>query len=158
MEHTLMENDILIIEKISLLFSQPKQGDIVVFVEDEIVTDSYWTKIRVLYEDMAAKLTKNVQRTRLVKRVIGIPGDVVNIVDGYVYVNDKQLDEPYIEDLTFAKVVDYPITVAEGHYFVLGDNRDVSRDSRHFGVINEDQIEGLAVLRVAPLNHIGLID
>ncbi len=158
MEHTLHENDVLIIEKISYYFDTPKFGDIVVFVEDEAVTESYFKRISVLYQDIISKFTRENLRTRLVKRVIGVPGDEINIEDGRVMVNGEVIDEPYIEDLTFAKVLDYPVVVPEGYYFLLGDNRDVSRDSRHFGVIAEAHIEGKAVFRLSPFSQIGTIE
>lgn len=155
METTLMENDVLVIEKLSMTFEAPKQGDIVVFVENEYVTDNYLIKIRVLYEDILAKFTGNSKRMRLVKRVIGIPGDSIDIKDGYVYVNGDKVEEPYTKDLTFPSIIQYPITLSEGDYFLLGDNRDVSRDSRHFGLVSLRQIEGKALFRIAPLNKIG---
>ncbi|MDF1617164.1 signal peptidase I [Petrocella sp. FN5] len=155
METTLMENDVLVIEKISMIFEAPKQGDIVVFVENEYVTDNFFKKINVLYEDMIAKFTGNSKRMRLVKRVVGIPGDSIDIKDGYVYVNGALLDESYTEDLTFPSIIQYPLTLSEGYYFLLGDNRDVSRDSRHFGLVSARQIEGKALFRIAPLKKIG---
>ena len=157
MEMTLMENDVLVIEKLTMMFEAPKQGDIVVFVENEYVTDDYLIKIKVLYEDMLAKFTGNSKRMRLVKRVIGTPGDLVDIKDGYVYVNGDKLEETYTEDLTFPSMIQYPITLSEDDYFLLGDNRDVSRDSRHFGLVSLRQIEGKAIFRIAPLNKIGSV-
>jgi signal peptidase I len=155
METTLMENDVLVIEKLSMIFEAPKQGDIVVFVENEYVTDDYLMKIKVLYEDMLSKFTGKSKRMRLVKRVVGVPGDSIDIKDGYVYVNNTKLEEAYTEDLTFPSIIQYPITLTDGYYFLLGDNRDVSRDSRHFGLVSLRQIEGKALIRVAPLNKIG---
>lgn len=158
MESTLIEGDILIVEKLSILFKAPDRGDIVVFVEDEAVAKNYLTKVRVLFNDMANKISRKPQRERLVKRVIGLPGDVINIDDGNVYVNGAKLNEDYVEDLTFAKVLEYPYTVRENHYFVLGDNRDVSKDSRHFGDIPLENFEGLAVFRISPLPHFGFVN
>lgn len=158
MEHTLNENDVLIIEKLSYQFAKPSQGDIVVFVEKEAVSESFFTKVSVLYEDMFGKIVGEVPRPRLVKRIIGLPGDIINIEDGHVYVNEVKLEETYVEDLTFAKVLDYPHTVAEGHYFVLGDNRDVSKDSRHFGDVPIVNIEGKAVFRLSPFSVFGLVN
>lgn len=157
MEHTLNENDVLIIEKMSYNFNEPKQGDIIVFVEEEAVAENFLTKLSVLYQDMFKKLTGQVPRPRLVKRVIGLPGDVINIEDGHVYVNDVKLDEDYVDDLTFAKILDYPHTVPAEHYFVLGDNRDVSKDSRHFGDVPMNNIEGKAVFRLSPFSVFGLV-
>lgn len=157
MEHTLHENDVLIIEKISYLFNSPKSGDIIVFVEDEPVAVNYLKKLSVLFQDIAGKISRTPVRTRLVKRVIGVPGDLVMIEDGQVYVNGQQLEESYVEDPTYVKVVEYPMTVLEGQYFVMGDNRDVSKDSRHFGLIEATHIEGKAVFRLAPFNVIGTV-
>lgn len=158
MEHTLNERDVLIVEKLTVLFREPQHGDIVVFVEDETVADSFLTKVSVLYDDMLNKIRGKDQRERLVKRVIGIPGDEINIEDGFVYVNGEKQDEAYVEDLTFAKVLDYPYTVREGHYFVMGDNRDVSKDSRHFGDVHSDHIEGRAMFRISPLSSFGIVN
>lgn len=158
MEHTLHENDVLIIEKVSYLFSSPQKEDIIVFVEEEAVAASYLKKLTVLFQDIGGKFLRQPVRTRLVKRVIGVPGDTIMIMDGHVYVNDLQLEEAYVEDPTYVKVIDYPITVPDGFYFVLGDNRDVSKDSRHFGLIEETHIEGKAIFRLAPFSKIGLIE
>lgn len=158
MEHTLMEGDVLVIEKVTLLFNPPEFGDIIVFVENEPVAQNYFKKLGVLYQDMLGKLTRVASRTRLVKRVIGVPGDIIDIKDGRVYVNDKLLQEAYVEDLTFAKVLNYPVTVPDNAYFVMGDNRDVSRDSRHFGMISLDHIEGKAIFRLSPFKNFGQLE
>lgn len=158
MEHTLHEGDVLIIDKLSYLLSSPKAGDILVFVEDEAVTAHYLKRLQVLYQDIIAKFSGNPVRTRLVKRVIGVPGDVIVIEDGKLFVNDVLQEEAYVEDQTFAKVIEYPIEVPEDHYFVLGDNRDVSKDSRHFGLVSENSIEGKAFFRLSPLTVFGTIE
>jgi len=93
----------------------------------------------------------------LVKRVIGIPGDEVNIKDGYVYINGEKLKEPYVKGETFSGEINFPIKVPDNKLFVLGDNRPVSKDSRAFGLINSDQVEGKAIFRVFPFNKIGAI-
>lgn len=157
MEHTLHQGDVLIIDKVSYFFGSPKTGDVVVFVEDEAVTENYFKRLKVLFQDIASKFTGEPYRTRLVKRVIGFPGDEIRIEEGDVYINGVLFEEAYVEDLTFAKVIEYPLVVAENHYFVLGDNRNVSKDSRHFGVIPENHIEGKAIFRLSPFNVIGPI-
>lgn len=155
MEHTLHEGDVLIIEKFSYIAHTPKFGDIVVFVEDEAVAENYGKKLTVLFQDIVSKFTGNTSRTRLVKRVIGLPGDEVLIEDGQVMVNGVVLEEAYVGDATYAKTLTYPFVVPEGSYFVLGDNRDVSKDSRHFGVIPMTHIEGKAVFRLLPFRKFG---
>ena len=79
-----------------------------------------------------------------VKRIIALEGDTVRISDGSVYVNDRLLDEPYIVGETWeqAGAVRYPLTLQKGKIFVMGDNREISMDSRSFGVIGRGQIKG----------------
>lgn len=158
MEHTLFQGDVLIIDKASYFFGRPKAGDVIVFVEDEAVTENYIKRLKVLFQDISAKFTGEPYRTRLVKRIIGVPGDEILIEDGDLFINGTLFEEAYVEDLTFARVIEYPLVVPEGNYFVLGDNRNVSKDSRHFGVIPENHIEGKAIFRLSPLNAFGVIN
>lgn len=92
------------------------------------------------------------------KRIIGMPGDRINIdKKGSVYVNDELLEEPYLEKSSLGKCeLDFPYQVPEGMYFVLGDNRAVSLDSRikSIGCVQNEQIVGKAVIRVWPLTKI----
>ncbi|MCD7919610.1 MAG: signal peptidase I [Clostridiales bacterium] len=101
------------------------------------------------------------QNKLLLKRVIAGPGDIVNIdEDGNVYVNDELLDEPYVTEKSLGETdLTYPYQVPESRYFVMGDNRATSIDSRSsaIGSIEEDQIVGKVILRIWPLNHLSLI-
>ncbi|GIW62977.1 MAG: signal peptidase I [Patescibacteria group bacterium] len=103
------------------------------------------------------------EKTMLIKRVIGLPGDEILIQDGYVYLNGKKLVEPYIESYTnldnsSAVIEGVPYKVPVGSVFVMGDNRLNSQDSRYFGAIKINVIEGKVVFRYFPLNKIGFID
>ncbi len=82
--------------------------------------------------------------TNFVKRVIGLPGDTVEIRDGYVFINGEKYDEPYIlDEYRRGKLNSFsPYTVPEGHYFVLGDHRNNSNDSRSQGAVSRDMIIG----------------
>ncbi|MCD8160466.1 MAG: signal peptidase I [Clostridiales bacterium] len=101
------------------------------------------------------------QNKLLLKRVIAGPGDVVDIdEDGSVYVNDVLLDEPYVTEKALGETDrDYPYQVPEGRYFVMGDNRTTSIDSRStaIGCIETDQILGKVILRIWPLEQISIL-
>ncbi len=101
------------------------------------------------------------QNKLLLKRVIAGPGDVVDIdEEGSVYVNDVLLDEPYVTEKALGETDrDYPYQVPEGRYFVMGDNRTTSIDSRStaIGCIETDQILGKVILRIWPLEQISIL-
>jgi signal peptidase I len=91
----------------------------------------------------------------LIKRVIGLPGDTIEFSAGQVLINGKILDEPYLHDVpTNCSVVCGPLTLGPDQYFMLGDNRLNSLDSRSFGPIPSDQVVGRVVLRYWPLNQV----
>lgn len=131
MEPNLHNNQRLIIEKVSYHFHPPRRGDIVVI------------KLPSRHSDP------------LIKRVVGLPGETIEIRDGYVYINGKILVEPYLEQLTFGNVS--PHVIAPEHVFVLGDNRGASNDSRSFGEVKISYIVGRAWFRYWPLDEIGFL-
>lgn len=157
MENTLYNKQQIIIDKISYSFSEPKKGDIVVFLDDNIEKRDIVDDIKIFMEDL--KLIKNDGKinNRLVKRVIGIPGDEIDIKNGFVYVNGEKLSETYVKGETLSNDLKFPIEVEENKLFVLGDNRTVSLDSRVFGCINYNQVEGKVVLRVFPFSEAGKV-
>lgn len=95
----------------------------------------------------------------LVKRIIGFSGDHIKYVDGDLYINNELVEENFITDVT----LDFDITqlgfnvVPDGYYFVMGDNRDNSTDSRTIGFIKEEDIQGTVSLRIYPLNEISFV-
>ena len=93
------------------------------------------------------------KKDRLIKRVIGLPGETVEIKDNTLYINGEEVSD-YKDDV---KTADYELNVVipEGYYFVLGDNRGVSADSRMIGLISEDDLKGTICFRLFPLMKIG---
>lgn len=125
MENTIMTNDRILALRTSYWFSSPERGEIVVFrYPDDPSGD-----------------------TLFVKRVIGVGGDTVEVRNGEVLVNGEALDEPYIREQTLGNFG--PYTVPEGYYFMMGDNRNQSLDSRYWNntYVAEDAILGKVVLR-----------
>lgn len=156
MENTLYSDEKLIVDKVSYNFTTPKRGDIIIFFDNDekgnILEEGYE------YLKEIASISYNTDtRTRLVKRVIGIPGDEIDIRDGYVYLNGSILEELYVKGETYSRDKEFPIKVEEDTVFVLGDNREVSKDSRNFGLVNINQIEGKAIFRISPFNRFGFI-
>lgn len=159
MENTLFEDQHLIVNKLSYNFNEPKSGDIIIFQK--------YKKMGTLIDDIKNSVVnivslfdkeKNSEKNEyLVKRVIGVEGDEVDIIDGSVYINRIKLEESYANGVTEAKVIELPVIVGENEVFVLGDNRGVSLDSRSFGLINLNQVAGKVLFRIYPFNLIGKI-
>lgn len=142
MEPSFYGGDYIIVSKISYKIADPKRGDVIIFKSD----------IPINNEDPSGN------KKILIKRVIGLPGDIINIQDNEVNVNGKVLNEPYINDGgTPGYVKDY--TVPKGEYFVMGDNRTVSVDSRRseVGPVDRNRIVGKAIVRLYPFNSIEII-
>ncbi|NLK87006.1 MAG: signal peptidase I [Clostridiaceae bacterium] len=156
MQNTLTEGQHLFVEKLSFAFGDPSKGDIIVFLEDKY-PENYFDRVRVYLTDVSEifKPVWSKTNVRLVKRVIATAGDEVDIRDGKVYINGKELMEPYVRGETYQREQSFPIKLKDGEFFVLGDNREVSKDSRTFGTIDRRQIEGKAVFRFWPLDKFG---
>ena len=136
MQDTLNPNDYIIMYRRAYSGDkEPKRGDIVIF-KSELQDENGKNKL-------------------LIKRVIGLPGDKITINGGKVYINDKEYDESYLKDgYTTGSVNNFK--VPKGEYFVMGDNRVVSIDSRYseVGCVKKDAIKGRAVLRLFPFTKI----
>jgi len=155
MEDTLHEGQRLIIYKLGYFFYPPQRGDIIVFqYQKGLVRD-----IPILKNlEFLNRVLPTVTEIDYIKRVIGLPGDKIDIEDGKVYVNDKELIEPYAKGLTHKQILEFPLIVPENSVFVLGDNRENSRDSRAIGFIDYGRIKGKAILRIWPLKDFGIIN
>ena len=158
MQDTLMEGQHLLVEKLSYLFHEPSRGDIIVFIEEEYPAN-YLEKVEIFLKDVSEifKPVESKTNIRLVKRVIGVGGDEIDIREGCVYLNGELLEETYVKGVTYPRDLQFPMTVPEGKYLVFGDNREVSKDSRTFGFIERSQIEGKVVFRFWPIDHFGVL-
>lgn len=157
MMDTLVDSDRVILNKISLTFNEPEPGDVVVIE----IEPPYFEVLKFLNDSKLAKrLLPTMTGADYIKRVIAVEGDTVDIKDGYVYVNGEIIDEAYIkeEGITRQMITAMPYTVEEDKFFVMGDNRGASKDSRTIGTINLEQIIGKAGYRIWPLHRIGNID
>ena len=132
---TLEVGDRVLVSKLIYLFSGPQRGDIVVF------QSYYW----------------DAEGVDLVKRVVGVPGDNVKVVRGSLYVNGERWEEAYLNYELPDESAYGPITVPEGHVFVMGDNRADSADSRYIGPVSLDYLVGKAFVRLWPLDQMGFL-
>jgi signal peptidase I len=138
METTFFNADYIITDKLTYRFNEPKRGDVIVF-----------------------QYPKD-HSTDFIKRVIGVPGDKVKVSQGHVFVNDKELDEPYVHgEVTIGDPAFLPdnqeITVPAGEFFALGDNREHSLDSRNWGYVKKSEILGRVLVRYWPPNELGIL-
>lgn len=183
---TLFHNDRLIVTKLGY---EPKQGDIVILDSNYNNREEYFSKlaksegkddlsdISKFFKTISLQMShnENLEKVYYVKRVIATEGQTVDIRDGKVYVDDKQLDETYLDWIVdnteytdshytgetheLNPGVQFPFTVDEGCVFVMGDNRDHSLDSRssRLGEVKTEAVLGKAQLRVYPFNLMGKV-
>jgi signal peptidase I len=133
MENTFHTNEFLIIDEISYRFEDPKRGDVIVF-----------------------RYPKDPSKY-FIKRIIGLPGESIDIQGDTVVITSKEgavstLEEPYIKSM--ARNTSLTETLGDREYFVMGDNRDASSDSRVWGVLNREKIVGRALMRLFPFSEI----
>ena len=169
---TLEENQRLILNRLGRTFKQmPKRGDIITF---EAPTVTYRTEEDTdisnpvaIYEDEERNIFESfsynvleIGKTSYIKRVIGLPGDHVQIKNGKVYINEEELEEDYLQPGIItddAEGIFYDIIVPENTVFAMGDNRNSSVDCRAFGCIPLEKIEVKVLIRFWPLNEFGKI-
>ncbi len=135
MESTLQHKDNLLVEKVSYRFTDPDRFDVVVFYPHGRDHEEYY-----------------------IKRVIGLPGETIQIIGEDIYINGEILEEDYGKDpITYAGIASEPLTLGEDEYFLVGDNRTVSEDSRYanIGPVAREKIAGKAILRIYPFSKFG---
>lgn len=137
MLNTLKNEDNLMVEKLSYRFGDPERFDIIVFYPYGRDDKRYF-----------------------VKRIIGLPGETIQIVGDKIFIDGELLEEDYGKDpITNSGIAAEPLKLADDEYFVLGDNREISLDSRYseVGPVKRDLIEGKVALRIYPFNSIGVV-
>jgi signal peptidase I len=133
MEPNFYTGQFIVVNRLAYWFTEPTRGDVIVFHNPEDPAHEF------------------------IKRVIGLPGDTIRIQNGEVYINGKVLSEPYIKSACANHRCDSTWTLDATHYFVLGDNRNQSRDGHNFGPLDRSLIVGLAWARYWPPTAWGLI-
>jgi len=131
MEQSFQNNDYLITEKISYELRAPKRGEVIIFHPPDNPSVNY------------------------IKRIVGLPGDTVEIKNGSVYINNSKLSEPYLksnEETLSSQKNTYSMTLKDDEYFVFGDNRNHSRDSREIGAVPKSNIVSRVWFRLLPVN------
>lgn len=128
MNNTLLDGQIVILNKITYRFNDVNRFDIVVIKNSE-------------------------DNDKIIKRVIGLPNEKIRYTDNKLYINDKLIET----NLSFKETQDFEYETKNGEYFVLGDNRVVSKDSRILGNFKKDDIVGKVSIRIYPLDRIGSI-
>lgn len=139
MEETFRQYDYLLIDRLSYRFEEPQRGDVIVF-----------------------RLPQEKSRD-LIKRIIGLPGDTITLTDGSITLINAEhpsgivLAEPYLSPENLGGTSNLTVTLGQEQYFVLGDNRRVSADSRVWGTLPRGDIIGRVLLRLYPFSHVDLL-
>lgn len=157
MKPTLIEGDRIFVERYSRFYKTPERGDIMVFYPPFVeLKNTPWK----LFSRLTGFFCKDIA---YIKRVIGMPGDKLEVkIDeegkGTVYINDKPLEEPYVRSVyDYSTCTDAmycgPFTIPEGEYFMMGDNRGNSQDSRYWGTLPQDRFVGRAIFLFWPFTR-----
>jgi signal peptidase I len=157
MENTLQEGDRVFVSKLSYKLGEPRRGDVVVFVSPNAPeTREDRGAIGNFFRSLREGLGLATPELDLIKRIVGVSGDSVEIRDGLLHVNGEAVSEPYMKEQ--GVMADFsPVEVGDDEIFVMGDNRANSQDSRFFGTVEETAIVGRAFVKVWPAGRFGLL-
>ncbi|MFH1103971.1 MAG: signal peptidase I [Actinomycetota bacterium] len=154
MHDTLVEGDRVMVNKLAYRFGEPHRGDIIVFDSPLVTHDQSESFLGRVVRNVGEALGLSTPESALIKRVIALGGETIEIRGNRIYIDGVALDEPYL-----TRPVDMdpfgPLTIPEGFVFVMGDNRNQSEDGRVFGPIPESDIIGRAFVRVWPPSRWG---
>jgi signal peptidase I len=162
MEPTLEDGQRVLVDRLSYRFGEPDRGDIVVFKppagadnEANICGSSTYNEGR----QACPQPTDDRSDTNFIKRIVGVPGDRLKVMGGQVFIDGKAQDESFARLDDSCGICNLPqeITIPEGHYFMMGDNRGASADSREWGPIPEKWMIGKAFVTYWPPDEIGTL-
>jgi len=146
METTLNIDDRILVNKLAFRFDDPHRGDVIVFDSGERRDESILESLR---RNVGEAIGLSSPESDFIKRVIGLPGEVLEIRDNQVFIDGVAIAEPYVKVGTV--MADFgPVVVEADHYFMMGDNRNLSSDSRFIGAISRDRLVGRAFALVWP--------
>jgi len=156
MESTLKVGDRVLVSRLSYRLHDPRRGDVVVFTSPfENGTDDRGLPIRVVHAILESVGLRQPSTEDFIKRVVALPGETVEGREGKIFINGRELVEPYLSEETVPGFA--PKEVPKGKLWVMGDNRNQSQDGRVFGPIDEDKVIGRAILRIWPVPRIGFL-
>ena len=135
MSPTLEADDMCLVDRVAYSVGDPRRFDIVLFEREDTGQFN-------------------------IKRVIGLPGETVQIMNGMVYINGEALSDPRVGHISLAGIAENPVVLQEGEYFLIGDNADSSEDSRfaNIGNVKRGNIQGKIWFRIRPLDGLGFIE
>ena len=153
---TLEINQRVLVDRVSYRFSNPDRGDVVVF-KPPAGADDNRCAVQHSADSACPRATKGRSKTNFIKRVVAVGGDRLKVIDGRVYLNGKRQREPYARPNRDCSICDLPeeITIPKGQYFMMGDNRGESADSREWGPIPEKWMIGQGFATYWPPSKIG---
>jgi signal peptidase I len=154
MAETLEVNDRVMVNKLAYRFGDVARGDVVVFDDPSGPSRDGESTLRSMWRNLTESVGLSTPKTEFIKRVIGLPGETIEIRDSLVLIDGVAIAEPYLD--ATVEMFDFgPVDVPEGEVFVMGDNRGSSRDSRFFGPIPLDDVVGRAFVRMWPPSRLG---
>ncbi len=155
---TLTVGQRVLVDRVSYRLGEPERGDIVVF-KPPAGADSNVCGVRVENDQACFRPTRERSDTNFIKRVVGLPGDRLKVERGRVFINGRVLDEPYIRPDDSCEICNLPreIRIPPDHFFMMGDNRGESADSREWGPVPKEWLIGQARVTYWPPNRIGFL-
>ncbi|MFO7291842.1 MAG: signal peptidase I [Actinomycetes bacterium] len=155
---TIEINDRVIVNKLAYRFGEPEPGDVVVVLNPALTDEQLQESIpeAVIRSILEAVGVRSRPEVDLIKRVVAVEGQTVEVADGRLYIDGVPQEEPYLLEPDIRGTFG-PQVVPEGHVFLMGDNRNSSLDSRAFGPVPVEEIIGQAILRIWPLDRFGTL-